>query len=419
MITSNRDLNVTRHNIPEPTPGESLGHLPSGYGDSGGSVSEIFTIPPCGIEDCDKAIHKLFNETIKFSTQTYGGGQQPIYIKKPQVIFATGEKFALAKKLRPPRDKNQVLLLPAISIRRTGIEQTPEDITGRGMNQFTGDIIIKRRLAPEDRDYQKLLNKYAFKNILDTPISSEESKIKNLKNDIDIMDGALLEPHLGQNIFEIFAIPQPQFFTATYEIVFWTLYHQHMNYMIETFMSSFLPQGKMFKLGTEKGYWFMGYVDDVFGSQDNFDDFSNSERVIRYNFNMKVQGFVLAPNGPANPVPIRRYLSAPTISFDVKNSPTVDILTERELSNPPLSSETDNKFLLSDISEEPTKKQNPPTDQKFLFKKIFINPITGKRTIKYVKTIHRNQRKGEAVYSISDISILQEFLLNENSGKRY
>ena len=152
MVDSTRDPNIIRQNIPEPVPGESLGHLPSGYEDGGGAPSENYTIPSCGIEDCDRGMHALFNETIKFSVQTYGGGQEAIYLKKPQVIFATGEKFALAKKLRPPRDKNQVLLLPAISIRRTSVSQTPEDITGRGMNQFTGDLVIKRRLAPEDQD---------------------------------------------------------------------------------------------------------------------------------------------------------------------------------------------------------------------------------------------------------------------------
>lgn len=413
-ISPPRDTNITRQNIPEPEPGETLGNLPSGYGDGGGAASETFTIPPCGIEDCDRGLHALFNETIKFSVQTYGGGQEAIYLKKPQVIFATGEKFALAKKLRPPRDKNQVLLLPAISIRRTTIQQTDEDITNRGMNQFTGDLVIKRRLAPEDKDYQTLLNKYAFKNIPDLPRSMDVKKIESLANDFDVNKGALLSSHLGQNIFEIFTIPQPQYFTATYEITFWTSYHQHMNYMIETFMSSFLPQGKMFKIGTDKGYWFIAYVEDTLTSQDNFDDFSNTERLIRYNFNMTVKGFVLAPNGPGNAVPIRRFLSAPTVTFEIDESPTGDILTKRDLSVPPLLNENDSRFLLSDINQAPALKEKPTTNQRFLFKKTFIDPITGKKSIKYVKRIESNQRKGENVYSASDIATLQEFLLSED-----
>lgn len=412
MATIDHDPNVIRQNIPEPIPGESLGHLPSGYSDGGGAPSETYTIPSCGISDCDMALHKLFNETIKFSTRTYGGGQNPIYIQKPKVIFATGEKFALAKKLRPPRDKNQVLLLPAISIRRTGIEQTAEDITGRGMNQFTGDLIIKKRLSPEDKDFQSILNKYAFKNIATPPNSTDINKTEELKEEKDVLEGVYLAPNLGQNIFEIFTIPQPQFFTATYEVIFWTSYHQHMNYLIETFLSSFLPQGRMFRLGTDKGYWFLGHVDESFGSQDNFDDFSSSERLIRYNFTMKVQRFILAPNGPGNSIPVRRYLSAPTVTFDVSESPTGDILTDRDLTVPPLEDKNDSRFILSDINEDQKNKQIPPTDQRFLFKKTYIDPITGKKTIKYIKKRKTNQRKGESTYSVSDIGTLQEFLIS-------
>jgi len=413
MVDSTRDPNVIRQNIPEPVPGESLGHLPSGYGDGGGAPSENYTIPPCGIEDCDRGMHTLFNETIKFSVQTYGGGQEAIYLKKPQVIFATGEKFALAKKLRPPRDKNQVLLLPAISIRRTSISQAPEDITGRGMNQFTGDLVIKRRLAPEDADYQNLLNKYAFSNISTPPNSTDINKTENLADKRETKIGVYLNPNLGQNIFEIFTTPQPQFFTATYDVVFWTSYHQHMNYMIETLLSSFLPQGRMFKLGTDKGYWFLGYMNDDLASQDNFDDFSSTERIIRYNFTMTVKGFILAPQGPGNQVPIRRYLSAPVVSFEIINTPTTDILTERDLALPPLENPNDDKFFLGDINQAPETKQKMPTNETYLFNKTFINPITGKKTTKYVKMTGRNQRKGESVYSASDIDTLQEFLLNE------
>lgn len=409
-----RETNVTRRNIAEPVPGEQLGHLPSGYADGGGAPADNFSIPSCGIEDCDKGIHQLFNETIKFSVQTYGAGQEPVYLKKPQVIFATGEKFALAKKLRPPRDKNQVLLLPAISIRRVSITQTAEDITGRGMNQFTGDIVIKRRLAPEDTNYQSILNKYAFKHLTSLPTSTDVNKIENLVDDPDTQRGIYMNSHLGQNIFEIFTIPQPQYFTATYEIVFWTSYHQHMNYMIETLLSAMLPQVRGFKLGTDKGYWFMGYVDESLSSQDNFEDFSSQERVIRYNFTMTVKGYILAPNGPANAVPIRRYLSAPVVDFEIASTPTGDILTDRDMTVPPLVNPNGDQFVLSDINQDQATKQRPTTDNQFLFKKETYDPITGKKTIKYIKRIERNQKKGESTYSASDIQTLQEFLLSDN-----
>lgn len=407
------DPNISRHNIPKPIPGESLGHLRSGYDDGGGATAETYSIPPCGIEDSDKAITDLFNTTIKFAGMTIGAGagEQALYLKKPQVIYAIGERFAIAKKLRPPRNKKQVLLLPAISIRRVSIDQTADDITSRGMNQFTGDIVIKRRLAPEDKDYQTLLNKYAFKHISGPYTTGDHGGLGNTQ---EVKDGILLEPHLGNNIFEIFTIPQPQFFTATYEIAFWTSHHQHMNYMIETFMSSFLPQSRSFRLGTDKGYWFMAYVDDNFSSRDNFDDLQTEERIIRYNFTMKVKGYVLATNGPANPVPVRRYLSAPKFSFEILETTTTDILTPRDLSVPMLEKTDGSQFILSDINIAPNSLPQPTLQQQLMYQKTVVDPITGKKTIKYVKQAHKNIKSGETAYFFSDTKTLEEFLVRDD-----
>lgn len=409
MTSTKQDNNVTRFNIPTPEPGSSLGHVPSGYSDGGGTPADNYTIPSCGIEDCDIAIFNLFKTTIKFSmNNVVVGSQGPVYPSKPNVIFAMGEKFAMAKMLRPPRDKNKQLLLPAISIRRMSVEQTPDDITGRGMNQFSGDIVIKKKISDKDVNFQKIVNKLALKNIE----GSYSKKSSSLKDDPDVKNGILLEPHLGNNIFEIFTIPQPQFFTVTYDIVFWCSYLEHMNHMVETLMASFLPQVRGFKLGTDKGYWFMAYIDDNLSSQDNFDDAKTEERVIRYNFTMKVKGFLLAPNGSSDKVPVRRYLSAPKMSFELIQAPTTDILTERDLSVPFLAKKDGSQYILSDIDETPEMKIAEPIEQKMLYKKTFIDPISGKKKVKYVKQTSQNSRRGETSYSASDIKTLQDFLLN-------
>ena len=161
MVDPNPRENVTRQNIPQ-DPRNPKDHLDSGYENQ---PSLDFTIPPCGIEDIDTSLHRLFDKTIGFGVYMVNSVKGPQQVKKPYVIFATGERFAVAKKLKPPRDKNKKLILPAISIRRTAVEQTPEDISSRGMNQFTGNITIKRKLAPEDRDYQNLVNKQGLQNL--------------------------------------------------------------------------------------------------------------------------------------------------------------------------------------------------------------------------------------------------------------
>lgn len=401
--------NVTRQNIPQ-DPRNPKDHLDSGY-ESQPSLD--FTIPPVGIEDIDFALHRLFDKTIGFNTFMVNAAKGPQNVKKPYVIFATGERFALAKRLKPPRDKNKVLILPAISIRRTAIEQSSEDITGRGMNQQTGVITIKRKLAPEDRDYQNLVNKQGLKN-LQNVLSGLPTSTRPTGDDkalLEVVQGGLLQNRLSaNNIYEIITIPQPQFFTAKYEVVFWTNYTQHMTYLIQTYMTSFLPQFRGHKLETDKGYWFIANTEDSFSNGENIDQFEGEERLIKYTFNINVKGYLLAAQYPTNAVPVRRWISCPNIVFDV--SVAGDVQPKEHLERPPLKDTPHDGFTLTDIEENPKTKQTPTTQQKFVVNKTLFDPLTGKRRKKYVSILDTNQKKGETVFAASDIETLEEYLIS-------
>lgn len=401
--------NVTRQNIPQ-DPRNPKDHLDSGYENQ---PSLDFTIPPVGIEDIDIAIHRLFDKTIGFNTFIMSANKGPQNIKKPYVIFATGERFALAKRLKPPRDKNKVLILPAISIRRTSIEQTSEDLTGRGMNQHTGVITIKRKLSPEDRDYQNLINKQGLKHLQNVlsglPTSTRPTGAD--ANIIEVVQGGLLENRLSaNNIYEIITIPQPQFFTAKYEVVFWTNYTQHMTYLIQTYMTSFLPQFRGHKLETDKGYWFLAYTEDAFSNGENIDQFEGEERLIKYTFNINVKGYLLVAQAPTNAVPVRRWISAPNIVFDV--SVAGDIQPKNHLERPPIKDIPHDGFTLTDIEIDPVTKQTPTVQQKFVVNKTLIDVSTGKKRKKYVSILDTNQKKGETAFAASDIETLEEYLIS-------
>ena len=400
--------NVTRQNIPQ-DPRNPKPHLNSGYE---GAPSTDYTIPSCGIADVDVSLFNLFNETIGFDVfqqKTTSGLRN---LNKPYVIMATGERFAVAKRLHPPRDKKKVLILPAIAIRRTSIEQNSQDMSSRGINQFTGNLVIKRKLSREDRDYQNLVNKLGLSNlqgVLDgMPTSTRRSG--DFADDIEILEGGLLGNKLsGNNIYEIISIPQPQFYTANYEVTFWTTHTQHMNYLIEKFMSSFLPQTRGHKLQTDKGYWFVSHVEDSFQSGDNFDQFEGEERLIRYTFTVNVKAFILAPNTGTDQVSVRRELSSPNIVFELQQVGG-EILPKGVLDRPPLKDSTHDGFTLTDIQENPVTKQTPTTEQRYKVKKVVINPKTGKRTIRYVSILGSDQKQGETVYTASDVKTLWEFV---------
>lgn len=314
MATRFNSRSLTKFNVPG---------LASGYDDNVSNVA--LEIPAAGVEDVDIALFKLFDDQIRIVTSSNDMGN--VENRRVPVIFAASEKWALAKKNKPLRDKSGTLILPLITVIRTAVKQDVEDITGRGINQQTGEIVIRRRLDVTDRGYQNLINRHMVKhqqNVAVTPEVGDEGQLTTLRSIADleqddvVTQGGLLAPNRRNNVYETIVIPSPQFFTATYEVTFWAQYTIQMVQMIEHLIASFLPQGQSWKLETEKGYWYVASVEgNVYTSETNVDDMSAEERMIKYKFNINVPGYIVATSTPGTPVPIKRYISQPSVSFDV------------------------------------------------------------------------------------------------------
>lgn len=394
---------TTRQSIAhDPTDPQS--HLPTGYDPLGDAPSDYF-IPSCGIEDSDDALFNLFDRQLGFKTKDIKTKKGVLQMGVPNVIFATGERFALVKRMQPARDTNNAMILPAISIRRTGLEQTDEDITGRGINQMTGALVVKRRLYVGDRDYQKFLNKYMFNNLAPDGSDSRREQGESYKEDIAIQQGMLLQPELKNNIFEIITVPSPQFFTSNYEVMFWTTHEKHMNYMLETLFNNFLPQRRGFKIETAQGYWFLADVDEQITNEGNSDDYTDEKRLIQYTINIKVKGYIFASSTPGNAVPVQRYISAPTVLFNIAEGNDVHKVDE-------IKKLEKNPFALTDLEQD--NPQTPTTIERFVVKKEFINAAGDKET-KYLQISDQNKRKGETVYTSTDPKSLGNFLFRNKS----
>ena len=395
----------------------------------GTNVADDFKIPPCGIEDMDRALFNLFDKRLNFSVSVDG---KP---RKVPVIFATGERFALTRRQTPPiRDRNNALILPIISIHRKNIDFSP-NLGGMGTPIATRDqpsYVIKKKLSSKDRDYQKLINKLRIKNQKNVASRGNFEANSNFPGNIaaagtvasrrnagnlsylDQPKGDLLRSNVKDNIFEIITIPYPEFILAEYDITFWTQYTVHMNQIIESLVVQFDGQEKGFQIQTDSGYKFVAYFQGSFTSDDNFQDFSSEERLIRYNFSVKVPGFVLAPESDDLPSPFRKYLSAPQIDFGVQQTST-QVISDRQSE---IKTNQVDKFILSDVEmlnkygEEPAARGQ--SGQRLL--EVIKNPFTGEETTQYVRILTRNQRTGETVAS-SRIVVDLETINDTNSGK--
>jgi len=376
----------------------------------GQNIPDDFYLPPCGLEDIDRALFDLFDKEIQFAIT------QNNETRKVPVVFATGERFALIKRNEPIRDENEALILPLISIRRTGIDQA----AGFERLADTGDLVIKRRLSKRDPVYQNLVNP---KNIRNQDNVRSEEHNANATNPISTKPGTVNSRRLpvktasggpvlsntldSHHIYEIITIPFPHFINVSYEVTFWTSYTLHMNNMIEKLVGSYTGNRNQFKITSDKGYWFVAYPDNTVTNQDNFDDFTNDERIVRYSFNMQVPAYIVASENSGDMRPFRKFVSAPDLAFEVftANAPIV----QHPPGLPDPTGDID-QFILSDVNNINSAGDIVENDRlSYLKAQARIrNPFTDEDEIEYLKVLTQNQRQGETVVSARIVTKIED-----------
>lgn len=386
--------------------------LKKGY--EGTNVPDDVYIPPVGIEDIDRAIFELFNVRLAFETKVNS------QTTRVPVIFASGERFALTRRDNPLRDKNNVLILPLISIKRGSIgHKTQADVFGTAISiRQPTDYYIKKKLDKSDRDYQKLVNNLGLKNQLNV---ATKDHFENVSAPLQgVITGSVasrregsptsyidkpkfnpLSNRLPNNIYEFITVPYPKFVGITYNVIFWTQYMQEMNQLIETMMMKFDGQSPEFQITTTKGYKFTAFVQNTFSSEDNFTDFTNDERIIKTNFDIKVPGYILAPEHPGLPSPFRRFVSAPQINFEIWEQ-NAQLVEERD---PTTSDQILDRFALTDVevlNEQGRQVQNRGQEKERVIVNV-KNPFSGKNQTEYLKVTDRNPKAGETILTAQKI----------------
>lgn len=280
------------------------GSIPQGY--ESGVVPADTRVPSCGPEDVDRAFFELFNTRLPLY---YTASKESGEMRRVPVVFASGERFALAAKKRPLVDKNGALILPMIAITRSGISL--ENTKGNVMLDRSPEVVIKKRISSEDPLYQNLMGTNGLKNSGITPQS---------RSDFSFTTGRLLDPEMKKGIYEVTVIPGPKYFTVKYEINIWAQYVQQLNDIVQAILGAFPFTGRSIKIESSKGYWFVAYFGEEVTMDNNLTDFTDNERLVKANMSAEVPGYLVTPNFPGSPTGIRTYTSAPTITFDVSLS---------------------------------------------------------------------------------------------------
>jgi hypothetical protein len=322
----------TRYNKTQLSPGV----MQSGY--EGSNNASNFVLPSCGIEDVDRAFFELFDKVLPFSYKSKKDSE----VRKVPVVFASGERFALAAKKSPIRDNQGALILPLISISRSGIEQTASK--GFGVSEHFNEMVVKKRVSSEDPLFQALQNSNGFLN------TGRQQSASSSETDFYKETGRLLQPKMGTSIYEVLVIPMPKYFTVKYEITLWAQYVGQLNTMITTLLGSYINGHRSVKITTSKGYWFVAYFESSINNSGNLDSFSDEERLVKATVSAEVPGYLILPEIDGIPSGIKSYLSAPTVSFgSLSEDSSLTQVT-------PIVSGKVESFTLSDVSTDDNER---------------------------------------------------------------
>jgi hypothetical protein len=382
-----------------------------------------FTVPSCTIEDVDRAVFKLFDNDMDLFYKHDGS------VVRVPVVFATGERFAILSRNKPLRDANDTLILPLISIARSAIQKNMS--RGTATNQ-AAPITIKRRLSKKDPAYQRIMNKEALQNQDDRANDSHklggrgdgtkpgQIATRRSLNETDpaYRSGRLLTQTSNNNIFEIFELPNVRYYTATYEITIWTQYTQQMNDLLMSFMNAPHTGSKItFRIETDKGYYFVAYLDSDLTPGNNFSDFTDSERIVRYTFTISVPAYIINPDYEGARNEIRRFISAPQITFDLtavyaplnttsivgspSGNPGDYVYGDLGPENAPLPGQSIAAKSVADVGDyyDTTSVGGAKSGRTTVeVVRTYKDAVTGEIVTEILPFKQRNERKGETVY---------------------
>jgi len=364
------------------------------------NVEDFKELPSCGIEDVDRAVFELFGEILPFYYES--NGKQ----SKIPVVYATGERAVTLKKHHPLRDGSGALILPVISVYKSGIEQDPQ----WGLVPTRDEIVIKKRIYTNNSEYKKYINENNFKN-MDNLLEKSTIEGNFAKRNYDSGKSNTSLKRSNRNIYETFTMPVPRFFQSTFEVTFWCQFQQQMNHVYEALMSSYPNMSRDFKLESKKGYTYVAMIDASFSQDNNMAGLGEDERLVKASITLKVNGYIINSKFPGSVPQIKRYVSSPRVTFETivaTNIPekrkTTDIPTGNpedvvytgfESAEDALPGSALGSFTKTNSADVTVGKTNRNPSQDFVIK--VKNSVTGKIETKKFVNKDANHRKGETV----------------------
>lgn len=236
-------------------------------------LKEEHYITPSTIETIDYSMFEWVNKKLDIFTTTNKGFQ------KVPVKWSSGERAWMSKKDSNLRDKDGTLILPLISIERTGVVKDPNkkgsvwgNIPPVFKDEYGGTITVAKRI---NQDKTSIFSRAANKR--------KTGKL-NIKTE---------KP--SKVVYETITMPIPVYVENTYKISIRTEYQQQMNEILQPFFTK--TRGSNMVYLKYDGHTYPAFIDGNFSYNNNIADMSQDERTFLTEITVTVLGHLIG-DGP-------------------------------------------------------------------------------------------------------------------------
>lgn len=226
------------------------------------------------IEDIDAAILDYLKEDLELNATTNEGWKTvPIFWQTPERAFQIKNNKAL-------RDESGAIILPVISVERTGIVKDPNRKGGFQANRFSVDkdgragrmVIAKEIVQDKTRNYAVVNN-------------TRRDNFTGGKNQ-------RFFPRTNKKIIvRTLSVPIPVYINVDYKITLKTEYQQQMNELLTPFMTR-TGQINSFVL-RRNGHLYEVFIDQGFTHNNNVNNLGEDLRMFTSEITFKVLGYLI------------------------------------------------------------------------------------------------------------------------------
>ena len=222
---------------------------------------------PSTLETIDAAFYRWVDEKLNLSVRTNKD------FKKVPVIWSGAERAYQLKRSKESRDGSETMILPVITIERSGIQKDPARMGPFGNNVYSNSDRRKNNfLVAREIQVDKTKN---FAN-------AESKEVMGYKN----------SRHKSKKVvYEFSFIPTPIWIHVSYIIKLTTEYQTQMNDLVTPFMSRY-GNAYSFDLG-DKENAYEAFISQEFTQNNNASSLEEEERKFETEIQIRVEGFLI------------------------------------------------------------------------------------------------------------------------------